>query len=43
MRLTTDADAQSLVDHVRARFADRFTYHYVERATERAVVDFARQ
>jgi uncharacterized protein (DUF2249 family) len=42
LRVTTDADAQPLLDHVQARYASRLSWHFVERDGERVVIDFAR-
>jgi uncharacterized protein (DUF2249 family) len=42
LRLTHDADPQRLLEQVDERYAGRVAYHYVERAAERVVIDFAR-
>jgi len=42
MRLTNDVDPQRLLEQVDERYAGRVAYHYVERAAERVVIDFAR-
>jgi uncharacterized protein (DUF2249 family) len=42
MRMTTDSDAQALLDLVCSRYANRLSWHFVERAADRSVIDFAR-
>ena len=42
MRLTNDGDSQRLLEQIGERYGGRIACHYVERAADRVVVDFAR-
>lgn len=42
LRLTNDVEPQRLLEELSERYAGRVEYHYVERAADRVVIDFAR-